>query len=278
MMGHLMKRKALILFVLFWSAQLWATALEQSSTVQNPSEQHQSNEFIATFYYTLKSFNKSGGANLLAFEKVDQNIPLPKENYNRKKHFAGWVDDSRDNSCLNTRGLILERSSEATVEYGGARGCTVISGKWYDPYTDTYFNDAIKDIQIDHLVPLKHAYQAGAFEWSKLKRCLYSNYLWNDFHLIPVQGRENSKKGDKSPVGYLPQNKKYICEYLKNWLKTKIIWNLRVTPLEKQAIESGIEKNNCKVSEFQISQAEIAVETKHIEDNMQLCTYNPYYN
>lgn len=256
-----------ILSFIFSLSPFFVLASEVSST-QNQNDV----EFNAGYYF--KFVANSSGVNLLNLAKVDQKFPLPVESYNRKKHFSGWLDDQRDNSCLNTRGLILERSSEVPVEYGGARGCTVVKGKWYDPYTDSYFEDAVRDLQIDHLVPLKHAYMAGAYEWSKKKRCLYSNYMWNEFHLIPTLGRENSKKGDKSPVSYLPENKKYICDYLKSWLKVKVIWSLRVSPLEKQAIEKAVQDNKCKSSEFYISSQEIETEHKSMEENVEICSYN----
>lgn len=248
---------------------------QQQEQTQEPSEsQLQSNEFNADHYFVFE-LKSNKPVNLLNLKKIDETFPLPKVAYNRKKHFTGWLNDYRDESCLNIRGLVLESQSLDEVEYGGARGCTVVSGKWYDPYTDSYFKDPVKDLQIDHMVPLKHAYQSGAYEWSKEKRCLYSNFRWSDYHLIPTYGKENSKKSDRSPVGYLPSHKGYVCEYLKNWLKVKAIWNLRVNPSEKKVIATEVEDNECDKSSFRLSAEELNQELSDIEDNIEICTYNP---
>lgn len=268
------KRTQKISTLRFFFVNFVFTFLILISTNLFASAQFTSDEFFADHYFIF-DIKTNVVIDLLSLNKVDEPFPKPNVPYNRKKHFSGWVNDFRDESCLNIRGLILESQSIDKVKYGGARGCTVVFGKWYDPYTDSYFRDPVKDLQIDHMVPLKHAYQSGAYEWSKEKRCLYSNFRWSEYHLIPTFGKENSKKSDQSPVGYVPKNDDYVCEYLKNWLKVKAIWKLRVNPSEKSAILNKIKDYQCDKNSFKMSQDELEEELEDIENNIEICTYNP---
>lgn len=58
----------------------------------------------------------------------------------------------------------------------------VISGSWFDPYSGKYFTKA-NDLDIDHIVPLKHAHSSGASRWDIGKRREFANDYEN---LIPV--------------------------------------------------------------------------------------------
>ena len=112
----------------------------------------------------------------------------------------------------------------------------------------------------------------GAHEWSAGKRCLYSNYMGNDFHLLAVSARENLSKSDGTPNRYTPPNKNYVCQYLKQWLAVKAIWNLRLTPPEASAVENHVVANNCDVKQFKLTASELASERLYMESNKDLCS------
>ncbi len=225
--------------------------------------------FAYSEYYVQSKATVAGKINLLTMDKVTARFPLPAIPYNRDRHFGGWirgVDSSQ--SCLNTRGYILKRDSKTSVSVNNS--CTVQTGAWYDNYTGRIFNQA-SAIQIDHLVPLKNAYMTGAYEWDGYKRCLYSNYMGNNFHLIAVSGTENMKKSDKSPREYIPPNKKYTCQYLKIWLQTKYIWSLRFTPTEVSAIKNIARSSGCSSRTFEITQWEYQRQLDYMFQNQYMC-------
>lgn len=194
---------------------------------------------------------------------------LPDDPYKRLKHFGAWKVDSREGSCFNTRARILERTSLVPVELA-SNGCSIRKGEWLDPYTGDTFTDA-SAVQIDHVVPLKNAYQRGAWRWDKVKRCLYANYRWNDYHLIPVDGFENSSKGDSAPDDYMPPNLEYKCEYLKVWLKIKLVWGLEMSTAEAQAIKSEAQTNSCDLESMKFSERELEQERTQIVENLEMC-------
>lgn len=212
---------------------------------------------------------KSKLLSLLSFKHHNAPYGDVAEPYNRGKHFGTWVDDPRDEDCYNTRAKVLIRDSKVKVTFR-QNPCTVDSGKWLDPYGGRTYSRA-SDIQIDHFVPLKNAYISGAWRWDRVKRCLYSNFLGNEFHLIPVEGNENMLKSDSTPEKYMPPNAEYRCQYLAQWLKIKLIWSLGLTPPEKVAVEDHIQRNHCDLSQFQYSQRELETQRQFIAENRDLC-------
>ena len=249
----------------FFSFQVLAfTATEFDTQVSSATA---AETFQYDNYYTITDQSLRATIDLTEFQNFAQTFPLPADKYDRIKEFGTWVHPVTG-SCLNTRAQILSRDSKAQVTTNTQ--CTVIQGDWQDPYTGTEFT-APKDVQIDHVVPLKNAYMTGAFEWDYNKRCLYANYLGNTFHLLSVSGQENMRKGDGAPDYYLPPNKAFSCQYIKIWLEIKYIWSLRLTPHEVQGIQSEIQENHCDPALFQVVQSDIDAQNKFIDDHKDLC-------
>lgn len=172
----------------------------------------------------------------------EANPSIPK--YDRREHFGGWRIHRPREKCSRTREVVLFRQADPAVPVRTNENCRVISGMWLDPYTGRIITNPL-ELHIDHVVPLRHAYYAGAYAWRPSLRCHYSNYIYNSYHLVAVSGRENMSKGDRTPEHYLPPNRQYHCEYLSGWMKIKIIWHLWSTVEEVQAIENQFAAANC---------------------------------
>lgn len=212
---------------------------------------------------------KTGAILLLNFDFHNKKFADYDEPYNRSRHFGTWIRDRQQGSCLNTRGVVLKRDSRIPITTN-ASGCTVTGGEWDDPYSGRIFTNA-QDVQIDHVVPLKNAYISGGYQWSKQKRCLYFNFLGNEYHLLSVMGRENMSKGDKTPEKYMPPNSKYQCQFLAEWLKIKLIWTLGFTPSEKAAVEELVRKNRCSSQDLIFTAQQLNAQRQFMQENMSLC-------
>ncbi|MCC2680377.1 MAG: hypothetical protein K0R29_2953 [Pseudobdellovibrio sp.] len=254
--------KSALLFLVTLNISLAAQALQSGL-----DEIRSDDDFVYSHYYMIKVDPKADRIDLLRFEDINQTFPRPAEPYKRDVQYGSWLKDK--DSCLNTRAKVLQRDSSTNVTFL-PNGCTVDAGSWDDPYTGKLHEKA-KDIQIDHVVALKNSYMTGGHEWSSAKRCLYANYMGNNFHLLSVNGPENLKKGDTTPSQYVPPNKAYTCEFLKNWLSIKTIWALRITPKEGDAIQKIAAENNCEKSKMQMSQDYLESQKRYIEENMDLC-------
>lgn len=206
---------------------------------------------------------------LIHFDHHESPYGNPSEPYNRKKHFGTWVADPQDEHCYNTRAKVLIRDSLGPVDFNST-GCWVVSGRWQDPYAGREHTQA-SDIHIDHFVPLKNAYLSGAHKWDRIKRCVYANFLGNDYHLLAVYGKENTSKSDRTPEGYMPPNQAYRCQYLVQWLKIKLVWALGLTPPEKDTILQLAESHRCDLNEFVISLGDLEQQRRFMVENTGFC-------
>lgn len=248
----------------------------QYFTIDDTSSPQMSSDFtdpLQIFSNTLNdSIQAAGKTNLdlLKWVMHKGEIGNTPEKYNRKKHFGTWINDKTDNSCLNTRHKVLEQDSETPVQYKPTNNCVVDSGEWYDPYSGKVFTRA-SDLDVDHMVPLKNVYVNAAYKWNDKKRCLYANFLANNFHLIPVSSSENRIKGDKSPADYMPPNESYACEYLENWLKVKLIWSIPMQPPEKDAIATLIKEYGCDPGIMKISKSALKKQRTLTNELQKIC-------
>jgi hypothetical protein len=146
--------------------------------------------------------------------------------------FEHWVD--LDGNGCDTRAEVLARDSSTPVQRDSFR-CHVIAGDWLSPY-DGLVTDDPATIDIDHVVPLKEAWESGAWEWTPTARKLYANDLTDDRTLRAVSATSNRAKGDQDPAEWLPPLSAYRCRYLADWVAIKARWGLSVDSKEKSAI------------------------------------------
>ncbi len=142
-----------------------------------------------------------------------------------------WLDE--DGDCQDTRAEILIATSQVPVTFTRTDHCIVAEGRWYDPYTDTFFTHA-SDLDIDHLVPLRHAHGHGGGDWDERHRRRFAN---DPANLIPVSASANRSKGADSPDQWLPDNRQFWCEYGRRWQRIKLGHRLMITPPEQDAID-----------------------------------------
>jgi len=210
---------------------------------------------------------------LVQLEK-SQAEPLPPNipKYDRRLHFGGWVNEDPKLNCFDTRAEVLlrDRDPSVPVKFDPKNFCEVASGAWLDPYSNRVFKTA-QSIHVDHVVPLKNAYYSGAFEWRQATRCHFANFLRNDYHLLAVSGRENMSKNDRDPSEYLPPNRRLWCSYIKNWMKIKMIWDLRVTEEEVEGIRRATVAAKCRSQDQVIEEAEFKEQRSEALRPTQAC-------
>ena len=156
--------------------------------------------------------------------------------YDRRTFMNGWDDE--DGDCQDARQEVLIAESLERVVLDDS-GCRVVSGLWYDPYTDDYFRNP-SDLDIDHMVPLEEAYDSGAKNWNHEKRRAYANNLENPDVLIAVSLSANRSKGSRDPAEWMPDNHNYHCQYLEAWIGVKSRYDLDMDERELNYIANKI--------------------------------------
>ena len=165
---------------------------------------------------------------------VEPSLPHDYPKYERSNFGATWADF--DGDCLNTRhDLLVKTAVDPKSVTLSKSGCSVVHGKWYDPYTDKTFTTA-RDLDIDHIVPLAYAWAHGAWKWSDEKRLKFAND--EATNLLPVRAKENREKGAAGPLEWLPPNDKYQCQYVLRFRRISLQYGLEFTQIERQQMEN----------------------------------------
>ena len=146
-----------------------------------------------------------------------------------------WID--ADGDCQNTRAEVLIAESLEPVTFTNSKNCTVLGGRWYDPYTNTYFTVA-GELDVDHFVPLGNAHSSGGADWGADRKRDFANSLNDADHLIAVSASANRSKGSRAPDEWKPPNQGYWCEYANDWIRVKGAWELSATHSEWSALQN----------------------------------------
>ena len=150
-----------------------------------------------------------------------------KTGYSRSL-FKHWIDANGNGCDTREEVLIAESQSKAQVD---AYGCKVIEGDWLSPY-DNMMHTNPSDLDIDHMIPLKEAWDSGAWSWTAAQRQTFANDLSDPRALIAVTAGQNRSKSDKDPSNWIPPQKSYTCTYLSEWVAIKAHWNLSMDQSE----------------------------------------------
>lgn len=149
--------------------------------------------------------------------------------YSRAEFGSGWTDD--DGDCQNTRHETLIAQSRTPVTFKSIKGCQVLEGSWESPYTNKLIFKSSK-LDIDHVVPLKWAWERGASGWPKSKRKGFAN---DPLNLLAVEARLNRQKGAKGPDDWLPPENE--CRYLRLFETIKGTYGLTYSSREEVVAE-----------------------------------------
>jgi hypothetical protein len=166
---------------------------------------------------------------LLAIE-VLKTIPVQNE-YTRgykRSLFPHWRDVDGD-GC-DAREQVLRRDALGLAQVDPFR-CFVVEADWLSAYDGKKTTDRT-DVDIDHTVALKEAWDSGAWQWTAEQRLAYANDTSDSRTLLAVSSSSNRSKGDKDPSNWMPQLRGYWCTYTANWISVKARWGMSMDQSE----------------------------------------------
>ena len=171
-----------------------------------------------------RKFADADARSVLSSIKVENEF---KTGYKRSL-FIHWAD--LDGNGCDTREEVLKRDSVSKPQVDPYR-CYVVAGDWYSVYDGAKLSDR-GDVDIDHVVALKEAWDSGAWAWTESQRKAYANDLTDRRTLVAVRDRVNASKSDKDPSNWMPPLRSYWCTYLGDWISVKARWNLSMDQSE----------------------------------------------
>ncbi len=169
----------------------------------------------------------------------------PVEKYQRGPQFGNdWIDV--DGNGCDTRNDILKRDMASFETFRG--DCEVQTGVLNDVYTGTtieftHVNAFGKNtgdsnaVQIDHIIPLKWAWQNGAEAWDQDTRILFAN---DPINLKAVEGKQNSSKSAQGPSTWWPADESYRCAYAVEFTSVLQKYELTIPAADQQALVSTL--------------------------------------
>lgn len=177
---------------------------------------------------TTTTVAKGGAARSVASVAAGIKVVRERSAGYKRSLFTHWIDEDGDGCNTREEVLIAESTTRAQVD---AYGCKVIAGDWYSPYDGATHTDP-SDLDIDHFVPLKEAWDSGAHSWTSARRRQFANDLSDPRSLIAVTAGENRSKGDKDPSNWMPDRTEYWCTYIATWVAVKARWGLTMDESE----------------------------------------------
>lgn len=132
--------------------------------------------------------------------------------YNRA-YFKHWSD--LDRNGYDTRYDVLRAQTVGVAK-------KQLTPLFVCPYTGV-ITTISEELDIDHVVPLKYAWEHGADKWTTEKRELFANDHEN---LLVVLSSLNRAKGAKGPEEWLPPNVRYIKPYTDKFILVCVKYGL----------------------------------------------------
>lgn len=155
------------------------------------------------------------------------------DGYDRDTKFPHWKTMS--GSC-NVREEVLKRTG---VDVEVNEDCAPVSGSWRSAYDGETWRKP-SDVDVDHLVPLAHAWVSGAKSWDQARREQFANDLIRP-QLLVVTDNVNQEKGDKAPDQWKPPLVSSWCGYATDWIVVKAGYGLSITVPERTALSSMLD-------------------------------------
>ncbi|WP_297849960.1 HNH endonuclease family protein [uncultured Corynebacterium sp.] len=126
--------------------------------------------------------------------------------YERSVFGAGWATHR---SGCTTREAVMADAWQVD-------SCAVPYRQWdmntVTPFTDPYTGELLQpdDVEIDHVIPLRAAWDIGAFRWPDKKRLAFAN---DPLNLVVTSRAANQSKSDALPSEWVPMDASARCAY-----------------------------------------------------------------
>ena len=219
---------ALFLLVTLWnqtSADQSEVKLSNSGICHDSSSRSYNRTKNFTPFQSLEDCLDAGGR-LPKGQVIERKDSSNALNEYRREHFgSGWADT--DGDCQNSRHEALIAQSTGQVTFKDQRKCMIRTGRWISMYSGKVIHDATV-IDIDHVVPLKWAWDHGANEWTRERRVEFAN---DPVNLLAVEASLNRQKGAKGPDEWQPPTNE--CQYLSRFRRIAIKYDLPTSAVPK---------------------------------------------
>ena len=144
----------------------------------------------------------------------------------------------------NTRFMLLARKGWTSISSFGKSStglCTILTGGiWEDEYSRAEIVGE-DNAEIDHLVPLREAWESGAWKWTHDQRQTFANDI--DNLRITSRAVNNLKSGrNLAELDRWAPPRLDKCEFSKSYVKVKLAYNMSFTKGEIKYLSDNLDK------------------------------------
>lgn len=154
--------------------------------------------------------------------------------YERDAFGQSWKD-VEDNGCGQRDDILTRDLVEAAVRLGSA--CVIVSGTLTDPWSGEvvlFAKAEASEVQVDHVLPLREIWDAGAWAWTPQDRELAANDLGN---LVASSAAVNSSKSDDTAEDWQPTRADSGCLYSRMVVTIRDRYTLALTEPETLVLD-----------------------------------------
>lgn len=163
-------------------------------------------------------------------------LPVRPEDTSAHYDRDDWGDWTSSNGCTIREALLIEQGTGLVRRADCSVGCPpLVAPCWHSPY-DGLATGYARDLQVDHVVPLKEATQSGARDWPRERRVAFHNDHGN---LVLASVHSNESKGDRDAAEWQP-DAPFRCTYATKIIDVKSRYGLAVDPAEKSALATMV--------------------------------------
>jgi hypothetical protein len=198
--------------------------------------------FIATFALLFSGLPHSATAAPPRVDEVRVNaqsllskLPVAEEAFSAtysRALFRHWID-ADSNGCDTRRDVLAS-------EVGRVVSCRSLAGGIWISEFDRIKTRNPSGFDVDHMVPLKEAWESGAYAWDSTTRTSFENDIDYQHTLIAVSAKSNRSKSDRDPNNWMPPAISFHCQYAGRWVAVKYRWSLSVDSREQEFLVSLI--------------------------------------
>lgn len=146
----------------------------------------------------------------------------------RAAAFGAW-HRARPGGC-DLRDVVLARDSRDVARRGG---CAVTRGRLHDPYsgrTVTFTGGHTGKLRLDHVIPLRLAWESGADRWSDVQRARFAADPANTRAVLA------GHRGVPAHPAERPAGRSAQCSYAVEFVRVASHYRLTVTPADHDAL------------------------------------------
>lgn len=176
----------------------------------------------------------TANAALDALDELPQREVGERGDYDRDAFGQSWKDVER-NWCGQRDDILTRDLAEPAVRLGSA--CVIVSGTLTDPWTGDVVQFAkpeASEVQVDHVLPLREMWDAGAWSWSAEDRELAANDLGN---LVATSADANRDKSDHTADTWEPTRADAGCLYSRMVVTIRDRYTLALTEPQARALD-----------------------------------------